>query len=94
MLNAILLRVVLFLCARKRKRADENSRGKEVMRRERHKKGLLFVDDDSCNENRARVSPSFFLFRRLVFAIQGIFWLFLGLLLSLSRTKNNKVMSC
>ena len=60
MLNAILLRVVLFLCARKRKRADENSRGKEVMRRERHKKGLLFVDDDSCNENRARVSPSFF----------------------------------
>ena len=41
MLNAILLRVVLFLCAR----ADENSRGKEVTRRERHKKGLLVVDD-------------------------------------------------
>ena len=47
MLNAILLRVVLFLCARKRKRADENSRGKEVMRRERHKSSLLFVDDDA-----------------------------------------------
>ena len=39
MLNAILLRVVLFLCAR----ADENSRGKEVTRRERHKKGLLMT---------------------------------------------------
>lgn len=35
MLNAILLRVVLFLCARG---ADENSRGIEVTRRERHEK--------------------------------------------------------
>ena len=44
MLNAILLRVVLFLCARG---ADENSRGIEVTRRERHEKVPLLVVDDS-----------------------------------------------
>ena len=71
MLNAILLRVVLFLCARG---ADENSRGIEVTRRERHEKVPLLVVDDSLpplsKKNKiTRIEhvsrPRFFLFSLL-----------------------------